>query len=485
MMPDLQGIRLRHPDELFIGGEWVKPLSPQRLDVINPATEEKVIAVAAAGAGDVARAVAAAREAFDHGPWPRLSPAERAARLRIVADQLRQRLPELARALTLEMGSPLKVSTGSAGGPPRLFDYYAGLAEGLPEAEPRERSGGEAWSVMEPVGVVAAIVPWNSPLNLSALKVAPALAAGCTIILKPAPSTPMDALIFAECLEAAGFPEGVVSVLPGGNEAGDALIRDLRVDKVTFTGSTAVGLHIARICADRLARVALELGGKSAAILLDDMDVQEAATRLLPASTMLSGQACSALTRVLVSRRRHDAFVDAFAAAMAKAKVGDPFDSATDMGPIALERQRDRVEQYIAAGKAEGAKLVTGGGRPAHLDRGYFIEPTLFTEVDNRMTIAREEIFGPVIGVIAYDSEAEAVALANDSPYGLYASVFTHDDDAVWRLGRQLRTGNVAKNAVIVDRTLPYGGFKQSGIGREGGLEGLRSFQEQKTVYLA
>ena len=484
-MPAIEGVELGHPDELFIGGAWVKPRTGERLEVINPATEEKVIAVAAAGVEDVERAVAAAREAFDHGPWPRLPVAERAARLRIVAGELRRRLPELARTLTLEMGSPLKVSTGSAGGPPRLFDYYADLAEQLPEAERRERQGGEAWSVMESVGVVAAIVPWNSPLNLSALKVAPALAAGCSVILKSAPSTPLDALIFAECLEAAGLPEGVVSVLPAGNEAGDALIRDPRIDKVTFTGSTAVGLHIARVCADRLARVALELGGKSAAIILDDMDAEEAATRLLPASTMLSGQACSALTRVLVSRRQHDAFVEAFAGAMASARLGDPFDPATDMGPIALERQRDRVEHYIAVGKAEGARVVTGGGRPAHLDRGYFIEPTLFAEVDNRMTIAREEIFGPVISVIPYDDEAQAVAIANDSPYGLYASVFTHDDDSVWRLGRQLRTGNVARNAVIVDRTLPYGGFKQSGIGREGGLEGLRSFQEQKTVYLS
>jgi acyl-CoA reductase-like NAD-dependent aldehyde dehydrogenase len=215
------------------------------------------------------------------------------------------------------------------------------------------------------------------------------------------------------------------------------------------------------------------------------MDAEEAATRLLPASTMLSGQACSALTRVLVSRRRHDAFVEAFAAAMRGAKLGDPFDPATDMGPIALERQRDRVEHYISVGKAEGARLVTGGGRPDHLDRGYFIEPTLFDGVDSGMTIAQEEIFGPVISVLAYDDEAQAVEIANDTTYGLYGSVFTHDDAAVWRIGRQLRSGNVAKNAVIVDRTLPYGGFKQSGIGREGGIEGLRSFQEQKTIYLA
>lgn len=478
-------LNLRETERLFIGGAWLRPLHTEPLDVINPATEQIVARVAQAGVADIDRAVTAARAAFDHGPWPRMAPAERAARLRIVADHLRIRLPDLARAITLEMGATLKVSTGSCAVPPMLFDFYADLVETLPEVEPRHRPAGEAYTVMEPVGVVAAIVPWNAPLNLSALKVAPALAAGCCVILKTAPSTPLDALIFAECLEAAGLPEGVVSVLPAGNDAADALVRDPRVDKVTFTGSTAVGRHIAGVCAGRVARVALELGGKSAAILLDDMVIDDVVAKLLPASTMLTGQACSALTRVLVPRHRHDDFVEAFAAALAAARVGDPFDPATDMGPIAIARQRERVEHYIGVGLAEGARLVTGGGRPAQLERGYFLEPTLFDGVSNAMTIAREEIFGPVIAVIPYEGEAEAIAIANDSDYGLYGSIFTHDDAAIWRIGRQLRAGNVAKNAVIVDRTLPYGGFKQSGLGREGGVEGLRSFQEQKTVYLA
>jgi len=476
---------LRHAGHLYIGGEWVTPNHAESLDVIDPATEERVAQVAQAGVADVQRAVTAARAAFDRGDWSTAAPAERAARLRIVAGALRERLPELARAITLEMGATLKVSTASCAVPPMLFDFYADLVERLPEVERRERPAGEAYTVMEPVGVVAAVVPWNAPLNLSALKVAPALAAGCSVILKVAPSTPLDALIFAECLDAAGLPKGVVSVLAAGNEAADALVRDPRVDKVTFTGSTSVGRHIASVCGERIARVALELGGKSAAIVLDDMPIDDVVAKLLPASTTLSGQACSALTRVIVPRHRHDAFVEAFAAALRATTVGDPFDPATDMGPIAMERQRERVDHYIAVGKAEGARLVTGGSRPAHLDRGYFVEPTLFDRVDNGMTIAREEIFGPVIGVIPYEREAEAIAIANDSEYGLYGSIFSHDDEAVWRIGRQLRTGNVAKNAVIVDRRLPYGGFKQSGLGREGGLEGLRSFQEQKTVYLA
>ncbi|MGE0586795.1 MAG: aldehyde dehydrogenase [Flavobacteriaceae bacterium] len=476
---------LPHPDRLFIAGRWVAPASGETLEVVNPATEQVMASVAAARPADVGRAVGAARTAFDTGPWPRLAPAERAARLRVLAGALRDRQADLAQAITLEMGATLKVSTASCAGPPLLFDYYADMIERLPEVEPRARPGGEAYGVMEPAGVVAAIVPWNAPLNLSVLKVAPALAAGCSVILKAAPSTPLDALILAECLEAANLPEGVVSVLPAGNEAGEALVRDPRIDKVTFTGSTETGRHIARICADRVARVGLELGGKSAAIILDDMPIEEVVAKLLPASTMLTGQACSALTRVLVSSARHDAFIDAFAAALDAARVGDPFDATTDMGPIALERQRTRVEDYIAIGQAEGARLVVGGGRPPDLPRGYFLEPTLFDHVDNRMRIAREEIFGPVICVIRYETEAEAIAIANDSDYGLYGSVFTEDDAALWRIGRQLRTGNVARNAVIVDRTLPYGGFKQSGLGREGGIEGLRAFQEQKIVYLS
>ncbi|WP_156679295.1 aldehyde dehydrogenase [Sphingomonas profundi] len=480
-----RGFTIAHPDHLYIGGSWVTPSSGRRLKVVNPADESVVMEVAAAAPADVDRAVTAARAAFDHGPWPRLTPPERAVRLRLLGDAMRRRQSEFAAALTTEMGSPISVSTATVAGPPALIDFYATLAETLPEIEERDRRQGTAYGVMEPVGVVAAVVPWNAPLNLAILKLAPALAAGCTIILKPAPTTPLNALLIAECLDEVGLPEGVVSVLPADNDVSDRLIADPRVDKVTFTGSTGVGRHIARICADRLARVALELGGKSAAIILDDMDIEDAVRRLVPGSTMVSGQACSALTRVLVPPHRRDAFVEAFAAALRQMRVGDPQDPATQLGPIALERQRDRVLDYVAIGRAEGARLVTGGGRPANLPRGFFVAPTLFDGVDNSMRIAREEIFGPVVSVIAYRDEEDAIAIANDSDYGLYASIFTHDDDAVWRLGRRLRTGNVGKNGVIIDRTLPYGGFKQSGIGREGGIEGLRSFQEQKMVYLA
>lgn len=476
---------LVHGDRLFIAGRWVAASTASQLDVIDPAREELVMRVAAAGPQDVALAVEAAHRAFASGPWPHMSVGERAGKLRVVAAHLKQRQAMLARAITREMGAPYKPTLAGLAGPVALFEYYAELIETLPDLEARARSNGEAWAAMRPAGVVAAIVPWNAPLNLSVLKVAPALAAGCAVVLKAAPSTPIDAMILAECLEAADFPEGVVSVLTGGNDVGGALVADPRVDKVTFTGSTGVGQKIAEVCAGRIARVGLELGGKSAAIVLDDMDVEEAARRLLPNSLMLSGQACSALTRVIVPRHRHDALVEALAAAMEQVTVGDPFDEATLMGPISIERQRDRVMEYIEIGKAEGARLVAGGRRPDHLDRGFFIAPTLFSGVENAMRIAREEIFGPVVSVLACDDVDDAIAMSNDSDYGLYASVFTHDDDAVMRLAQRLRSGNVAKNGVIVDRRLPYGGFKRSGIGREGGIEGLRAFQEQQMVYLS
>ncbi|RVQ69674.1 aldehyde dehydrogenase [Croceicoccus ponticola] len=476
---------LAHPDRLFLAGQWVRASTNSELEVIDPAREDLVMRVAQAGPEDVALAVDAAHRAFTSGSWPQMHVGERAGKLRLVAAKLRERQATVARAITREMGAPYKAALAALAGPPALFEYYADLIEALPEMDVRERLNGRAWSALRPVGVVAAIVPWNAPLNLSVLKLAPALAAGCTVVLKSAPSTPIDAMILAECLEAADFPEGVVSVLTGGNDAGEALVSDPRVDKVTFTGSTGVGQRIAEVCAGRIARIGLELGGKSAAILLDDMDVEEAARRLMPNSLMLSGQACSALTRVIVPRHRHDALVEALAAAMEKVVVGDPFDEATEMGPISIERQRDRVLEYVEIGKSEGACLVTGGKRPAHLDRGFFIAPTLFSHVENSMRIAREEIFGPVISVLACDDIDDAVATANDSDYGLYASVFTHDDDAVIRLAAQLRSGNVAKNGVIVDRKLPYGGFKRSGIGREGGIEGLRAFQEQQVIYLS
>jgi aldehyde dehydrogenase (NAD+) len=315
-------------------------------------------------------------------------------------------------------------------------------------------------------------------------KLAPALLAGCTVILKCSPEAPGDAYVVAEIAEAIGLPAGVLNVVTADREVSELLVRDARVDKITFTGSTAAGRRIASICGERIARCTLELGGKSAAVIMDDMDLNEAAATLARAECMLSGQVCSSLTRIIVTRTRHDELVDALAASFSQVRVGDPFDPATQMGPLVSGRQRDRVEGYIAKGKEEGATLVTGGGRPKDLSRGYYVEPTVFANVDNSSTIAQEEIFGPVLSVIPADDEEQLIALANDTIYGLNASVFTSDVDRARQVARRLRSGTVGHNAFRTDFGIAFGGFKQSGIGREGGIEGLLPFLETKTVIL-
>jgi acyl-CoA reductase-like NAD-dependent aldehyde dehydrogenase len=338
--------------------------------------------------------------------------------------------------------------------------------------------------VREPVGVVGAIIPWNAPIGLITYKLAPALLAGCTVVLKCSPEAPGDAYVVAEVADAIGLPAGVLNVVTADREVSELLVRDARVDKITFTGSTAAGQRIASICGERVARCTLELGGKSAAVILDDMDLNEAAITLASAECTLAGQVCSSLTRIVVSRRRHDELVDALAGAFSRVQVGDPFDPATQMGPLVSSRQRHRVEGYIAKGSEQGATLVTGGGRPKGLDRGYYVEPTVFANVDNSSVIAQEEIFGPVLTVIPADDEDSAVVTANDTVYGLNASVFTHDVDRAREVARRLRSGTVGHNAFRTDFGMAFGGFKQSGIGREGGTEGLLPFLETKTVIL-
>ena len=336
----------------------------------------------------------------------------------------------------------------------------------------------------EPVGVVGAIIPWNAPLSLIAHKVAPALIAGCTVVLKASPEAPGEAYVVAEVAESIGLPPGVLNVLTADREVSELLVRDPRVDKITFTGSTAAGRRIASICGERIARCTLELGGKSAAVVLDDIDLGTAAATLAGAECFLTGQVCSSLTRIIVSRSRHDELVEALAATFSQVRVGDPFDKATQMGPLVAERQRDRVLGYIEKGIEEGATLATGGGRPGHLERGWYVEPTVFGNVDNGSTIAHEEIFGPVLSVIPADDEQHAVQLANDTIYGLNASVFTDDVERAREVAGQLRSGTVGHNAFRTDFGIAFGGFKQSGIGREGGIEGLLPFLETKTVIL-
>jgi aldehyde dehydrogenase (NAD+) len=469
-------------DRLFVGGEWVAPSTAATIDVVSPMTEEVVARVPEAAAADVERAVAAARAAFDRGPWPRTPPAERAEVLERAAALLHERRAELAGLITLEMGSPALFSQFvQVPVPVRTLRSTARLAREFPFQEER---GNRARSllVQEPVGVVAAIVPWNTPLLVTMAKVAPALAAGCTVVVKPAPESPLDANVMAEAFAAAGLPPGVLSVLPAGREVGEHLVRHPGVDKVAFTGSTAAGRRIAALCGERLARVSLELGGKSAAIVLDDAPLEATVAGLLPLAFVNSGQACVAQTRVLVSRRRHDEFVEAFAEAAAAQVVGDPSDTATVIGPLAAARQRERVEGYIALAQDEGAKVVTGGGRPASQPTGWFVEPTVLTGVRNDMRVAREEVFGPVVAVLAYDEPDDAVAIADDSDYGLAGSVWTADVDAGVDVARRVRTGTYSVNGAPQAADAPFGGFKASGIGREFGPEGLRLYLETKSI---
>ena len=337
----------------------------------------------------------------------------------------------------------------------------------------------------EPVGVVGAIAPWNVPLFIAAAKLAPSLAAGCTVVFKPAPETPLDAFRLAEIFAEAGLPEGVLSVLPAGREVGEHLVTHPGVDKVSFTGSSLAGKRIGGLCGERLKRCTLELGGKSAAIILDDADLAATLPNLLPNALMNNGQACIAQTRILAPRDRYDEVVEALVEQVKTMVVGDPLDPATEVGPLVASRQRDRVEGYLRSGQEEGAKVALGGGRPAGLDKGYYVEPTIFVDVDNKMKIAQEEIFGPVLAVIPYDGDDDAVAIANDSNYGLCGSVWTDDNDRGLGIARQVRTGTYMLNASVpIDFATPFGGYKESGVGREFGPEGLEIFLEKKSIAL-
>jgi acyl-CoA reductase-like NAD-dependent aldehyde dehydrogenase len=477
---------IRHPDCFFINGEWVKPSSAAKIHVINSGTEELFVSVAEAQAADIDRAVGAARQAFDKGPWPQLTHAERARYMRAIGEEMRARAEEISRIWTTESGIIHAASSGSAPFIAQTWDYYAGLADTYPFVERHTPTapGLVGALVREPVGVVAAIVPWNGTPAIISAKSAPALLAGCTVVLKASPEAPGTAYIMAEICEKVGLPPGVFNVVTADREVSELLVRHPGIDKVTFTGSSAAGRRIAAICGERIARCTLELGGKSAAVILDDYDIEHAAKTIAGDAVFLTGQVCCSLTRIVVPRSRHDAMVDALSANFAAVKVGDPFDAATQMGPLAMSRQRDRVESYIAKGKAEGATLAAGGARPAHLNRGYFIEPTVFCNVDNKSTIAQDEIFGPVLSVIPADSEADAFDIANDTIYGLNNSVFTNDPDRAFAAARRLRSGTVGQNAMRSDFGIAFGGFKQSGLGREGGLEGLAPFLEAKTVIL-
>jgi acyl-CoA reductase-like NAD-dependent aldehyde dehydrogenase len=478
--------RLMYRRELFIGGAWVPPASGEHVDVISPSTEEPAGSVPLATNTDIDRAVAAARKAFDSGPWPRMTPAERADVLDRAAASLRKREAEIAAVTVDEMGCAIsQAPQAQTGFTAALFDYYASLARTF-EFSRTVVSGARAGIVdLEPVGVVAIIVPWNAPVTLACWKAAPALAAGCPVIIKPAPEAPLSNFILADALQEAGLPEGVVSVIPGGREVGEYLVTHPGTDKVAFTGSTAAGKRIMSLCGEQVKRVSLELGGKSAAIVCDDTDIATVIPRMVHGAMHLSGQVCGAHTRVLVPRARYDAAVGAAAADAAHVVTGDPHDPATLVGPLAAERQRDRVEGYIKLALDAGARVAAGGGRPADLPRGWYVEPTILANVDNSMRVAREEIFGPVLCFIPYGTDDEAIAIANDSPYGLAGGVWSADPARALGIARRLRTGSVAVNGSYPPFPLvPFGGFKESGLGRELGPEGLLNFLEPRSIGL-
>ena len=482
----IAGIAGRGARQLFIDGDWRAATGTGQNQVIAPHTEEVLLTYFEPSLEDADAAVAAARRAFDDGPWPRMAPEERAEYLTRVAGLLRARMPELAEAWTGQVGAVLGFTAKASHQVPGLFDFYADLARTYPFVEERTRSsGGKVRVVAEPAGVCLAITPWNAPLVLLTYKVAAALAAGCTMVAKPSPETPIDAHILAECLAEAGLPAGVFNMLPAGREIGDHLVRHPGVDKISFTGSTGAGRHIAGVAAERLARVGLELGGKSAAMILPDADIAAALPSLVPYSMPITGQVCFSLTRVLVPASRKEEIVDAYADMVGRVQLGDPFAPGTGMGPLAMARQLERVQGYIARGQAEGATLHRGGGRPAELNRGFFIEPTIFTDVEPEMAVFREEIFGPVVSFVTYADEAEMIAKANATEYGLHGAVYTADPEHGYAVARQYRAGSVTINGMVVDIEMPFGGFKQSGIGREGGIEGLEGYTETKTVYFA
>ena len=470
---------------LFIGGAWVPPHASERMELISPLTERVIARVPKGSRQDVDAAVAAARHAFDNGPWPRMPVGERIeaiARLRAV---FARRQEEMAQAITAEMGSPITQSrTIQSTVPLMMMDEHSAIAQNVVKwSELRRSKSGNALVRRQPKGVAALITPWNAPMMTVVQKLGPALLAGCTVVLKPASLAPLSAYLLAEFVEEAGFPAGVVNVITCDRAEAEYLALHPGVNKVTFTGSSSAGRHLAAKCGELLRPITLELGGKSAGVILDDADIPAAVEALRMLSFRNSGQICTLKTRVLVSKEREAEVVEALARMVASMPVGDPLDEKTHIGPMVSAKQRDNVARYIDIGLQEGAKLQVGGpGRPQGLARGWFVRPTLFSGVDPNSRLAQEEIFGPVLSVIAYEDEDDAVAIANNSVYGLSGSVFSKDVARAIAVADRIKTGVLEINGSPFGFHAPFGGVKESGMGRESGWEGFEPYVELKSI---
>ena len=468
-------------DRFFINGQWATPSSKEMIEVHNAGSGAVMGKVPAGGEKDIDAAVAAARAALEG--WSATPPAKRAEYLQKISEGLKARAAELGSTIAQEVGMPIKLSSRiQAGLPIANFANYAKL---LGDFKFEDRVGNSV-VVREPVGVVGAITPWNYPLNQVALKVAPALAAGCTVVLKPSEIAPFTAFMLAEVIEAAGLPKGVFNVVTGfGPAAGEALVKHPQVDMISFTGSTRAGKRISEVAAQTVKRVALELGGKSASVILDDADLAAAVKGTVSGCYLNSGQTCTALTRMLVPASKHDEAAKLAVEAAKGFTLGDPLSETTRLGPLSSQMQLERVRSYIKKGVSEGAELLTGGAdQPEGVPGGYFVKPTVFGKVKNSMTIAQEEIFGPVLSIIAYQDEEEAVRIANDSPYGLAGAVWSSDEARAQKVARRIRAGQVDVNGGAFNMNAPFGGFKQSGHGREAGVYGLEEFLEYKSLQL-